>query len=69
MPIIYIKLLNVFNNLIRYTPSGLCFLRFAKMQKRKNAKVGVAGMCDVRGGFSLYFIIVQFMFVFPEFLF
>lgn len=32
------------------------FLRFAKIQKRKNAKVGVAGMRDVRGGFSLYFI-------------
>ena len=32
------------------------FFAFAKMQKRKNAKVGVAGMRDVRGGFSLYFI-------------
>ena len=29
---------------------------FLRLQKCKNAKVGVAEMCDVRGGFSLYFI-------------
>ena len=31
------------------------FFAFTKMQKRKNAKVGVAGMRDVRGGFPLLF--------------
>ena len=51
VPIIYIKLLNVFNNLIRYTPSGLCFLRLQKCKNAKTQRLALLGCALSVAGF------------------
>ena len=51
VPIIYIKLLNVFNNLIRYTPSGLCFLRLQKCKNAKTQRLALLGCAMSVAGF------------------